>query len=457
MSMTGQQIYENFAGAPGPDALNGSRVELNKVMSEYHEIADQIVQLAGSMEEHWQGEAGGGARRAAGPLAVHHARAGEEMRFADGLIGDQIGEFDRTKGTVQPVPPAPEAPSGFRDVITLGAASSNYEDQVATSNRAAQANVDAMNRWAETSTRNGQMPSDYGTINPGEFAVTMDSGANAVGPVDQPGAGEPRSSGPAPDAGRPGPNAVPAPGGNGDPNAWPGGGENRPPARGDTAPSQTMPSQSAPSHSAPTPTPGPYPPGYQPPGTGQGGGGAQPGPPVGGYPPGRGPDGSAPYSRGGLPGRAGGLPGGANGNSGGAGGRVPGGGPGGTGGFRGGSFGPGAGTVANPGTGAGPGSGGNAGAGQGLGAGRGTGAGMPGGVPGQGPAAGAGAGRAGGAGGAPMGAAGGAGRGRGADEDEHQRKYVLDDDEAFQLTDEPGQKVIDPRTGMPTAPPVIGR
>ena len=65
------------------------------------------------------------------------------------------------------------------------------------------------------------------------------------------------------------------------------------------------------------------------------------------------------------------------------------------------------------------------------------------------------AGAAGKPGASGMGASGG-GRGQGEEEDkEHQRKYVLDDDEFFQLTDE-GEKLVDPNTGLPVAPPVIG-
>jgi hypothetical protein len=57
--------------------------------------------------------------------------------------------------------------------------------------------------------------------------------------------------------------------------------------------------------------------------------------------------------------------------------------------------------------------------------------------------------------GMPGGGVGGQKAQNGEDE-EHQRKYVIDDDEAFQLTEE-GERLIDPRTGMPLTPPVIGQ
>jgi hypothetical protein len=55
-----------------------------------------------------------------------------------------------------------------------------------------------------------------------------------------------------------------------------------------------------------------------------------------------------------------------------------------------------------------------------------------------------------------MGGAGGGQKGQGAEDEEHERKFVMEDDTAFHLTDKDGEKVLDPRTGLPLAPPVIG-
>ncbi|GAA1250177.1 hypothetical protein GCM10009676_40990 [Prauserella halophila] len=136
-----------------------------------------------------------------------------------------------------------------------------------------------------------------------------------------------------------------------------------------------------------------------------------------------GPTGGGTSGYGGSAGGAGGSSGGAAGGSGGAG-----------GGARAGS--PGAGRM----TGAAPGGFGPTGSG-GAGTGAGSGA--------------AGSGGAGARGG--MGAMGGAGKGggQGSEDEEHQRKYVADTDEAFDLTE--GDEVLrDPRTGFVATPPTIG-
>ncbi|MGH3519417.1 MAG: hypothetical protein ACRDQ7_18765, partial [Haloechinothrix sp.] len=54
--------------------------------------------------------------------------------------------------------------------------------------------------------------------------------------------------------------------------------------------------------------------------------------------------------------------------------------------------------------------------------------------------------------------AGGAGRGQGAEDKDHQRRYGLDTelDVDLHVKDEHGERMIDPVTGMPVVPPVIG-
>lgn len=137
---------------------------------------------------------------------------------------------------------------------------------------------------------------------------------------------------------------------------------------------------------------------------------------------------------------------------------VPGGGAAG-GGAAGGGYSSGSGGAAGSG-GAGSAGGGAAGGG-GAGAGKMTGAGGGFGPTGSGGAGGAAGGAGGGAaaagrGGMPMGAMGGAGRGgQGGDDEEHQRQYVLPDDEAFALTED-GEVLRDPSTGNVVTPPTIG-
>ena len=91
---------------------------------------------------------------------------------------------------------------------------------------------------------------------------------------------------------------------------------------------------------------------------------------------------------------------------------------------------------------------------RGLGGGSGSGAGTPGEPAGRGAGA-ARPGAAGRPGASGMGGMPHGGKGEKDEDQEHQRKYVVADDEHF-LLGEDGERVTDPRTGLPPVPPVIG-
>lgn len=414
--MSAQEIYENFVNGRGPGGLIQAAMHLSKVEDTYNARARQIETLAASMEEGWTGDAGGAAQRGAGPLAVEHAGAAEAMSTAKELLTDQATQWSDTKSRVQPVPPVPAEPSTFKQLITFGSANRDYESQVRRSNEAAQSNVDAMTTWTGASAVNGRtMPSSYGQIDPGTLDVGMTQPAT-------PPSVRGRSTGTDTGTGR-----------------RTAGGNDR---GGTTGPSTTTPgtttgtttttSSGGDQPGDATGTTGFVPPSLRPGGTG--GAGTFPGSGNLNGDGGTG-DGFGP----GL-GIGGGFAGGSGGSDGSA-----------TGGGR---FGGGAGAGGGAGSGAGTGAGNQAGS-RVLGGGSGSGAGTSGEPMGRG----AGMARAGvagrpgaaGTGGMPHG-----GKGGEKDEDqEHQRKYVLDDDEHFMLGED-GERVTDPRTGLPPVPPVIG-
>jgi hypothetical protein len=448
-SMSGQQIYENFANAPGPGSLMASREDLALAESVYTERETQIRTLAASMEAGWTGDAAGAAQRGAGPLAVAHGGAAQEMATAKDLLSGQTDSFYQVKSNVTPVPPAPEEPSTFKNIITLGGAKSDYEDGVAKTNAVAQANVTAMDGWTTASSYNGtMMPTDYGQLDPNAMKVGLvePTSPPPIGPI--PNSGPPKTGG-GPNNHEQGPgtigsNIIPGsgPGGGNYPGSTPGDGRTSGPPQtsgnqtGDGFPqgpgSGSKDGTTSSSFKPPTSEPGS--PGWTggPGGSGWSSGGGQ---------------GSSSGGQGGQGGQ-----GGLNGGFGGV--------PGGTGSGAGGRFG---GTGSGSGSGIGGSGSGSGAAGSGtgseksLGGGKASGAGAAGAAnesTGRGGASAAGTKGTAGRSGMPGGMGGQ--KGEGGEEDEHQRKYVLDDDEAFQLT-EAGERLVDPRTGMPLTPPVIGQ
>ncbi|MEV6909801.1 hypothetical protein [Amycolatopsis sp. NPDC051071] len=423
-AMTGQQIYENFLNAPGTDGLEAAQRQLAEVRVEYGHLQAEITKAAAALEEHWQGEASGAAQRGAGPLAVAHGQAGGEMEFADNLLRTQVDSFHVTKNSVRPVPPVPPMPASFNEMVEGGA--KNYFQATTAANNAAQSNVAVMDGWTRISGDNGaRMPVTYGTIDPGAFSVSQGTPGEKPGAIDGfRGAPEQRKR-----SGAYGPPRTPAQG--------PRPGESTVDPSKQTPPPQAPPPQTPPQQDPPKqhpPQQGPpqkVPPNHRTPVADDGDQTTRPvedhpGPnpvrqpvtdvprtPVSGPPGGGGPNWVPP----GLPGPEGRTNGPGAGRTG-----VPGPGTGGTAGRLGGG----------PGSGAGP-AGTRGMAEPGM---RGGTAGKP------------------GANGMTPGAGGQ--RGKGAEDEEHHRKYILDDDSHF-LPGEEGEKVVDPTTGMAPTPPVIGK
>jgi hypothetical protein len=475
--MSGKAIYQNFMDGRGTDPLMESQRSIGTVSDFYEERVSQIKRLAVSMEEGWTGNASGAAQRGAGPLAEAHARASVEMKTAKELLTRQTESYGVAHGNVVDVPDLPKEPSLFKKVVTLGGAQDSYEDKVEASNAANQRNIAVMGQWADASSVNGaMMPTDYGNISTKDVTVGVkeepvvppwppiwppekwppdlvkiddsgddddddDSGDDGGKKII--GNGDDRTIGTDDDKVGPDDKVVRPP--------LPDrpiliDNELLPPPRDDDW-RNTFPDQTD------KPDPGK--------------------PPIsGGKDELTRPEDFTPEKPADRPGWN--LPGGP-------------GGPGGTG-ITGGTSGTGQGS--SSGTGFGPlggfggsGAGSGAGSGSGSGGGRfgggGSGTGGAGGLGGEKSLGGRGAGSAsgaaeamgrrgaagargmgGGAAGRPGGAGGmpgmGAGqKGQGGEDEEHQRKYIVDDDEAFQLADD-GERLTDPRTGMPLAPPVIG-
>ncbi|WP_370947192.1 hypothetical protein AB5J62_06455 [Amycolatopsis sp. cg5] len=403
--MSAQQIYENFVNSEGPARLMAASDHLEQIEREYTQRVQQITDLAASMEEGWTGDSAGAAQRGAGPLAVAHDGASQEMATGKDLLRNQTDSFFQVKNTVGPVPSPPEEPSTFEKIITLGSAGSDYEKALNKTRAAEQRNIQAMEEWTTASGYNGSMmPSEYPKVDPNALNISQAEPAKPGG-VDYPGGGVKRPGG---RSGGPG-GSVNPPGGS-----VPGGGTGGQIPGGQTPGGQTA--------GSPKPGDGTTPGGWTPPGAP-----VKPGGPV-------------------KPGQ--GVPGGQGDSS--ESGFLPGLGLGG-----GGTPGPGSGSGGGRVTGAGPGSGAGS-AGERLTGGRGSGAGPVGG-PGE-PGARGGAGGAKGAGrpgGMGAGGIGQGAKGEGGEDEEHQRKFVFDDDEHFQLTDD-GERVVDPRTGMAPVTPVIG-
>ncbi|MFF0149043.1 hypothetical protein ATK36_5265 [Amycolatopsis sulphurea] len=365
--------------------------------------------------------AGGGADAAQQrirPLADVSESASQAFTSNSQTVSGVAHGFDQMKASLQPMPETPPHKNFFDEMAFWK--TTDTERQIKDYNEVGQQNLAKYQAYADQAQSAGQgMKIDYGQLSDfGGGDVTIGSPEPGKGGVDHgPGRGpSPHGpSGPGPAAS--GPSPAFSPGYSGGPAAPPGGGAPVPPGlhpqgtgpdpQGTRPGDGTMTSGWAPRSANPVGGPGGgpgwVPSSTLPPGSGSGGGSWSLGL-VGGFGPG-----------GGL---TGGGPGGGNGGSGtGAGGR------------------------------------GGSGAGR-LGAGSGAGAAEV--AAGRGPAGAAGRGSAGSRGASGVGGMGAGGRGKGEEDKEHQRKYGVDDDSAFDITDDEGGRILDPRTGLPPVPPTIG-
>jgi hypothetical protein len=371
--MSPHQIYEYFATGRGTGLLDDAQAATRQEWQLEDGRADLIRKQGELIRGGWQGSASEGAFGAAQPLAESALHGADALSRAEDLLDRQSGSYHRAANSVKPMPSEPPQ----MDINDTMLPFADYDKHVTTYQSDAQHNIEVYRGYDGASEYNQtNMPAAYSTVNHagGNISVTAsDSQPDDAGDhidstdyVQPPGNSEPLGE-------------------RRDPGGRPGDG----PPTNEPAPDPRQPQQTNPSEFVPPSivTPGNLPSTAQPAPTGPTPGGMVAGLPVGGF------TGSGPGGGTGGPGARGGTYGGP----GGPGGRGPGGG--------------------------GPGSGPRSG------------------VPGAGPGVGAiaaaeeaaarraaAAAAVRGAGPGVMGGAPVAGRGKGDDDDEHQRKVLIEID-----------------------------
>ncbi|GAA1206586.1 hypothetical protein [Prauserella alba] len=427
--------------------------EMSGVAAGNEEAANAGREMLQALESSWSGEGAEAASQAVGSSIKVTQDAADIYQRNSAHLTTNSGQFEDIKNRLPDVP-AKEPETGAWDTVTpwdtdAEDAANKYKADVEAARSMYSGYEGNVHRSAyDMQADFGQMEDlggDFGSMERGGSGSGDDSGS---GVIDIPGTGDGGSG----DTSRPGGYDGSVGGGpeRGGTPVPPGGGYQSPHVPTPTGPNSPNDSTGTSGYTSPstvTPPAANYPTPNAPGVPGNTGYGPNGGPGTGFGTSGYGAPGFGPR---GTPGTSGFGPGGSS--SGGTGGRFSAPGMGRAGGYSGGG--------GYSGAGAAGGGGGAPGSGAAPGAGRMTGA-SPGGFgpTGSGGAAaaggGSGSGAAGGRGGM-MGGMGGAGRGgQGGDDEEHQRKYLADTDEAFTLTDE-GEVLRDPVTGHVVTPPTIG-
>lgn len=374
--MSAHDIYEHFTNGRGTGSLDGAQ-QATRAEWELEDERAQMIRRQGELiRSGWQGAASDGAFGAAQPLAESALHGATMLSQAEDLLDRQSGSFHRAANSVTPVP---EEPPGI-DMNDPMVVFTDHDADITAYQAQVQHNMDVYRGYDGASEYNEtNMPAEYSTVNHsgGNISVASGDGRPAgSGDYLEVREREPQSRY---EGGGPGPH-----GGPGEPGRVPVGAPVSGPVPNPSPPQLTTPSDwvppaiNNPGQQLPTtfqPAPGPGQPGF-----------------VGGVP-------------------AGGGPGG------GPGGGVRG--PGARGGAFGGGPGGGAGGNAGPGAGAGP---------RGAPPGPGFNAGAVAAEEAAARRAAAGLATRGSAPGAMVGAPLGGGRGKGDEDEEHQRKVLVETD-----------------------------
>lgn len=423
-------IVQQVQQGPGTSSWDSGSATVQKMIQEHNQNSDDAQQITTMLESVWTGDGADAARARLRPLSDASSTSAQAYVVNGQKLVDTTHGYNDMKIALQAMPPTPP----HKNLWDQGTPwDTDTEKQINAYNAAANHNVERYQKYADQAKTNGQgLNSNYGQvagfdgqnlkIDSGGDHVTGKTGSHersyrrsdSGGPGSEPGTGLGSGSG---TVGGPGTGGVGASGVNG-PGTVGGSGWGSGSAGGVTAP-------------PPSPPPGDYDgtstSGWTPPSVDRVG--VSPWtPPMSTPTPTSLGTGGGSDSSGWTPGAFGPLGGaseaGAGGRSGGIAARLGGG------------------------AGAGAGAGARTGAGAGVGAGE-EGA-------GRGAAGAAGKGAAGAKGSPGMGGMAGGGKGKGEEDKEHQRKYGIDDDSAFSLVDENGERALDPRTGLPPTPPTIG-
>ncbi len=197
--MNGREIYHNFRDGTGDDGkgLYQSAYTIGVLADNYTTRQDSIKDLVVQMESAWDGGAGGAARRGAGPLAVEHGLASPEISTARETLTNQVTVFSGAKKAVVEVPPTPEEPDVWSNIMSFGGANRDYQTSKAEYDAANEQNVSVMEVYeGETDTNTSSMPTTYGSITPDHSGIGVRESMGPVKPLPWVGPNDPGGTDP---------------------------------------------------------------------------------------------------------------------------------------------------------------------------------------------------------------------------------------------------------------------
>jgi hypothetical protein len=202
-----QEIYEKLTGGPGPATLQAAGDRTRQEWQNEEDRAQLIRRLGEHIRQGWHGESGDAAFGAARPLAEAAIQGADKLGTAHDLLNRQGGSFHRAHNDVRPVPPRPPD-NPIADMIPF---ETDLDREIKAYQADAQHNMRVFEGYDNASLYNEtNMPKEYSNIRPSGDTITVksvggdpgggetggDSGDTGDGRRDRaPGGGRPDSSG----------------------------------------------------------------------------------------------------------------------------------------------------------------------------------------------------------------------------------------------------------------------
>ncbi|WP_027941590.1 PPE domain-containing protein [Amycolatopsis taiwanensis] len=145
-----RQIYQQITGGEGPGSLQQGADAARNLERTHSNRADQIAALNKEMDAAWQGGSAQAAQAGGHPLETWLNDSAQNLGTSSQYIGNQVNDFSVVAQRVQPLPENPPS-MGFLDHINPW---SDKDSEIKEYNQKGQQNVDAFNAYYQASAQN---------------------------------------------------------------------------------------------------------------------------------------------------------------------------------------------------------------------------------------------------------------------------------------------------------------
>ncbi|WP_157596600.1 PPE domain-containing protein, partial [Saccharomonospora saliphila] len=188
------QIYQQLTSGPGTSSLQEGQRAASGLKRTFSERVQQMEELAGRMDQAWQGDSADAAKVGARPLKEWLMDSEVKLHDSDRAMGSQAEAFTGAVSRVQPVPKTPPESDFINDMKPW---TTDTDRAIQDYNAKAQANVDAFNAYYQATTANSQSLPTYSGLDGDIGEIEVDENAGS-GPGQDGQSGQIRSLGPTP-------------------------------------------------------------------------------------------------------------------------------------------------------------------------------------------------------------------------------------------------------------------